>query len=345
MVKNVSRRGFFGASAGLLLASRTNAASTLTPAAIAKGESRRGNIAAAMKLIDKEIVAGLRGKKSIVIKPNIVNTQRQLASTHVDALNGILDYISTTRWNGPVYIAEASAGFTTEGYDNFKYQQAADEHKKLNVKLVDLNEVGLFETIHLLNGDLHPQPVRLAQQLLDPDAFVICSCMLKTHNTVIATMNIKNMALGIPLHSKRGETKKWNDKRVYHGGVRQTHYDIMRTAERMHRNWGVGVIDGFEGMEGNGPNSGTPVASKIAIASTDFLAADRIGSDAMGIDPEWMGYLQWCEKVGVGTWDRAKIEVRGETVESVVKKYRLHTDLDRELQWMGPLTELPPKLG
>ena len=345
MVSTVSRRGFFGASAGLVLASRTNATPTMTPAAIAKGESRRGNIAAAMKLIDKEITAGLRGKKSIVIKPNIVNTQRQLASTHVDALNGILDYLSTTRWHGAVYIAESSAGFTTEGYDNFKYQQAADEHKKLNVKLVDLNEEGLFETIHLLNGDLHIQPVRLAKQLLDPDAFIICSCMLKTHNTVIATMNIKNMALGAPLHSKRSETKKWNDKRVYHGGVRQTHYDIMRTAERLHRNWGVGVIDGFEGMEGNGPNSGTPVASKIAIASTDFLAADRIGADCMGINPEWMGYLQWCEKVGVGTWDRAKIEVRGEKVESVMQKYRLHTDLDQELQWMGPLTELPPKLG
>ncbi len=29
----------------------------------------------------------------------------------------------------------------------------------------------------------------------------------------------------------------------------------------------------------------------------------------------------------------------------VVRQYRLHRDLDRELQWMGPLEELPPKLG
>jgi len=26
-------------------------------------------------------------------------------------------------------------------------------------------------------------------------------------------------------------------------------------------------------------------------------------------------------------------------------KYRLHNDIDQELQWMGPLTDLPPKLG
>jgi uncharacterized protein (DUF362 family) len=346
MAKSVSRRGFFGASAGLLLASRTAGASVPAPAAagLIKGDDRRKNITLALKQIDKEIAAGLRGKKSVIIKPNIVNTQRQLASTHVDALQGILDYLSD-RWKGPVFIAESSAGFTTEGYDNFKYQQAVDDHKRMNVKLVDLNEEALFETIHLLNGDLHIQPVRLAQRLCDPDAFVISSCMLKTHNTVIATMNIKNMCLGAPLHYKRGEAKRWNDKRVYHGGVRQTHYDIMLTAQRLRPAWGIGVIDGWEGMEGNGPNSGTPVDHRLAIASTDMVAADRIGAEVMGIKPEVLGYLDWCGQVGVGIWDRAKIEVRGETVEAVKKDYRLHTDIDLELQWMGPLKELPPKLG
>jgi len=29
----------------------------------------------------------------------------------------------------------------------------------------------------------------------------------------------------------------------------------------------------------------------------------------------------------------------------VRRTYRLHRDIERELQWMGPLTEVPPKLG
>lgn len=344
MATTITRRGLFGASAGLLLASRTARAATQVPAAIIKGEDRRKNITAAMRMIDKEISAKLRGRKSVVIKPNMVSTERQLAATHADALNGILDYLAD-RFKGPVFIAESSAGYTTAGFANFKYQQALDDHKKMNVKLVDLNEEAEYETLHILNGDLQIQPVRLAKRLLDPDAFVISAGLLKTHNVVIATLNVKNMALGAPLHYKRGEAKRWNDKRVYHGGVRQTHYDIMRTAERMKPNWGVAVIDGFEGMEGNGPGSGTPVESRVAIASTDFVAADRLGVECMGVNPEWMGYLHYCEKVGVGTFDRAGIEVRGEKPEDVQKKYRLHSDLDRELQWMGPLTDLPPKLG
>jgi uncharacterized protein (DUF362 family) len=184
----------------------------------------------------------------------------------------------------------------------------------------------------------------LAARLLDPDAFVISAGVMKTHNVVVATMSIKNMTLGAPLHNRKGE-KRWNDKRVYHGGVRQTHYGIVRTAERMKGNWGVAVIDGFEGMEGNGPASGTPVASRIAIASPDFVAADRVGVECMGIDPDWPAYLNWCGEMGVGNYDLGKIEIRGESIDNVRKSYQMHRDIERELEWMGPLTELPPKLG
>src|SRR5260370_11073373 len=34
--------------------------------------------------------------------------------------------------------------------------------------------------------------------------------------------------------------------------------------------------DGFEGMEGNGPASRTPVASRLALRSTNYIAADRV---------------------------------------------------------------------
>ena len=107
----------------------------------------------------------------------------------------------------------------------------------------------------------------------------------------------------------------------------------------------MAVIDGYEGMEGNGPMSGTPVASRLAIASTDFVAADRVGVECMGIDPEWLGYLKYCGEVGIGQWDLAKIDVKGAQIAALQKKYRLHADVDRMLKWMGPMEEMPPNLG
>jgi len=311
---------------------------------VTSGESRRRNVHDSLVAIEDQILPKLKTKKRVVIKPNIVNTGNQLASTHVDALHGILDFLAP-RFDGPVAIAEASAGFTTEGYDHFRYAEVIPEHKPLQVGLVDLNEEGKYETHVILDGDLHAATVRLAARLLDPDAFVICSAILKTHNTVVATLSIKNMALGAPLHSPRGESRRWNDKRVFHGGVRQTHVDILLTAQRLQPCWGATVIDGFQGMEGNGPNDGTPVASRIAIASADYVAADRVGVEAMGIDPSWVGYLQFCGKAGLGQADLSRIEVRGAKLAEVARKYKMSDDIGRELKWMGPMTQVPEKLG
>ena len=309
-----------------------------------RGENRRQNICESLLAIEDQILPALQRKKCVVIKPNMVSTRKQLAATHIDTLHGILDFLGP-RFKGPVVIAESSAGYTTEGFDNFRYHDVIAEHKPLQVSLVDLNEEGQHKTHTILDGDLHAVPVRLAARLLDPDAFIFCSAMLKTHNTVVATLSIKNMALGAPLHSARKETKRWNDKRLYHGGVRQTHVDIMMTAQRLQPFWGAAVIDGYEGMEGNGPTQGSVVPSRIAISSTDFVAADRVGVEAMGIDPSWVGYLQYCGQAGLGQTDMAKIDVQGAKLEDVKRRYALHDDIERELKWRGQMTEVPEKLG
>jgi uncharacterized protein (DUF362 family) len=311
---------------------------------LASGESRRKNICDALVGIEDQILPGLKKKRYVVIKPNIVNTVNQLASTHVDALQGILDFLAP-RFKGPVVIAESSAGFTTEGYDHFRYALAATEHKPMEVSLVDLNEEAKYETHAILNGDLHMVPVRLAARLLDPDAFIICSAIMKTHNTVVATLSIKNMCLGAPLHNARRGAQRFNDKRIYHGGVRQTHVDIALTAQRLQPCWGATVIDAFEGMEGNGPNDGVLVPSRLAIASTDYIAADRVGIEAMGINPAWVGYLGFCANANLGQNDLSKIELRGAKLADVTRKYKMHPDLERELRWMGPMKEVPEKLG
>lgn len=170
--------------------------------ALVQGENRRLNAYQALVLIDDQIQPDLKRKKSVVIKPNCVSRSNQLASTHADALARILDYLEP-RFNGPIVIAESSAEDTIEAFENFKYNELAKERKAQKVSLVDLNREQLFETIPLIDYDLHVTPVRLAARLLDPDTYVIGSAMLKTHNTVVATMSVKNMVLGAPLRSAR----------------------------------------------------------------------------------------------------------------------------------------------
>jgi len=122
------------------------------------------------------------------------------------------------------------------------------------------------------------------------------------------------------------------------------HYNIMLTAQRMRPFWGATVIDGFEGMEGNGPNSGLPVPSRVAIASTDYVAADRVGVECMGINPT--GWATSATARGWGRPLRPRPDRRPrERIADVKRTYQLHRDIERMLEWMGPMKELPPKLG
>ena len=53
----------------------------------------------------------------------------------------------------------------------------------------------------------------------------------------------------------------------------------------------------------------------------------------------------YCAQSGLGQYDLEKIDIIGENLASVRKPYRLHADIERQLQWQGPMEEVPPKLG
>ncbi len=306
-------------------------------ASVVAGGSRRKNITDALVAIDDQIRPILKTKEYVVIKPNGLNATKPLACSHLDALNGVLDYLAP-RFKKPVFVAESSGhSVTAEVYDNFKYAEAVREHRSLNVKLVDLNEEGKYEIEHVLDFDLHPTPIRVAARLLDPRAFVICLPVAKTHILAGATLSVKNMTLGAPLHQGPKESTKWDDKRRMHPSIRVMQYNMLRLAQRMKPFWGATVIDAWEGMEGNGPASGTPIDHRVAVASTDYIAADRVMLEAMGIKAESVGHLVYCSRAGLGQYDLSKIDIRGEKIEAVRKPYRLPADIDQTLEWTKPM--------
>lgn len=304
--------------------------------ALIQGQNRRQMVCDALTAIDAEILPLLVERKRVVIKPNVVSATNPLASTHADTIRGILDYLST-RWWGPIAIAESSAEDTMTGFRNHNYFGVANESKNREIRLVDLNEEGDYRSIHLTDADLHMQPVRLAARLLDPDAFIFCPAVMKTHNCVVATLSVKNMVIGAPLRNRSNDSSEWSDKTRFHCGVRQMNYDMFLTAQKLEPCWGAAIVDGFMGMEGNGPTEGTPVESRIVIASTDFVAADRVALEAMSIDPSWVGYLTYCGQAGLGNYDLANIDIWGTEVAAVKRVYRLHDAIADQLQWMGPM--------
>ena len=315
--------------------------------ALIKGEDRRKNITASLVAIDDQIQPVLKTRKYVLIKPNGSDPSRALISTQADTVRGIMDYLAP-RFKGQVVVAECCGTTGAQTTSQFGWDKIFADYKASNMKFVVPNEdSNHYELLYGIDYDMHPVPIRMGAQFVDPAAFVISAGVLKTHNMVVATMSIKNMVLGAALTPPPGVKADWgaSDKRKFHVGIRAGNYNIYLGSMMMKRNWGVGLIDGFEGMEGNGPVSGTPVPQRIAIASTDFLAADRVGLACMEIDAGWPGYLNYAYQGGLGQYDLAKIDVVGAKIDDVKRKYRLHADVDRMLEWRGPMQDLPPNLG
>ncbi len=61
------------------------------------------------------------------------------------------------------------------------------------------------------------------------------------------------------------------------------------------------IIDGFYGMEGDGPVYGRRKKLNIAIASTDSVKADSVAAKVMGFNPEKIGYLWLLAREGKGS--------------------------------------------
>jgi uncharacterized protein (DUF362 family) len=94
----------------------------------------------------------------------------------------------------------------------------------------------------------------------------------------------------------------------------------------------LAVIDGWVGMEGNGPGNGSPVDTHYALASTDFVAADTVAAFLMGFDPSEVGYLTYTNgRVGVG--DLSSINVVGEELAPLRRKFKPHPDYREQRNW------------
>jgi uncharacterized protein (DUF362 family) len=284
-----------------------------------KGEKRRDTIRRSLDLISHDIKKGLKPGK-VIIKPNFVSTSVQLAASHADQIRGILDYFKEL-YKEKIIIAEAASPFTggtREGFEKFGYYQLAEEY---NVELLDLNE-GPFEKVPILNkrgGTIH---VRVSCLLLDRDNYLVSAAKLKTHDTVVVTLSIKNMVMG-SIYAR--------DKVMVHQGYKYTNLNLAEMAGLVWPD--LAVIDGLTGMEGNGPERGTPIDAGVAISSADPLAADRVACEVMGVDVNKVGYLYYCSKKGLGESDLESIDIKGQNLNECIIPFKLHSTVEEQYKW------------
>lgn len=302
--------------------------------ALTTGDDRAQLAFQGLKRFEKQIAAAI-GNKRVIIKPNNVSIENQLAASHAQNLEGILEFLKSIGKTNAVIAESAANGPTLDGFANFKYDTLA---AKYGTKLMDLDQEG-FELLHCFDEtDFRPHACRMSKVLLDPNNFIISAAKFKTHDRVVATLSLKNIVVGAPIKDAgfawgpKAKPGAKNDKPITHGsGFRGINYNLFALAPRLHPH--LSVIDGYEGMEGEGPVSGTPVQHRVCVVSPDWLAADRVAVELMGIDFSDVGYLNYCGQARMGETELGKIEILGPALKEHVKSYKLAKNIDQQRIW------------
>ena len=297
------------------------------------GTDRQQMLYDVVKPFEAELKKGLKGKQ-LIIKPNMVATAMPLCATHVDAMRSLLEYLKPI-YKGQIIIAESSSVVNSaDGFKNYGYLDLAKDY---NIKFVDLNTTS-GKPYFVINKDLHLDKIQIADAFFDPNNYFISISRLKTHDTVVMTGAVKNIVLSAPLNLPAvGGAKPINYKRNLHSaGPRWLHYNMHLVSKKFLPHFSI--IDGVEGMEGNGPIRGTAVNHKVALASFDPMAVDSICCQLMDIPLEYVGYLNYNAAAGIGIVDREKIDIIGSAKPSDhVIKYALNANADYQLEWDDPL--------
>jgi uncharacterized protein (DUF362 family) len=331
--------------------------------AIAKGVDRADVAFRSLQMFKREIAAAI-GNKHVVVKVNFVVTNNSWAYTRVDFTEGVLEFLKSIG-KRDVVIAESSSGNNTMAcYETCGYSSLV---KKYPVKLTDLNQEGFANAQIWQYGNLNntaQKTIRISKLYLNPNNFIISATPIKTHNTVLATMATKNIAMSAPVidvgkgWSQTGATGGLGgDKYWMHGAAAgSTGYppgDFQALNDNVYRLvkvYGVrphlAVLDGYQGTEHNGPHagSGITVPQKLAVASLDWLAADRVGLALMGsnvfvpLNTTPDGYpmpypacLNYLAQAGLGEWDLRKIQVLGEPIAGNVYNYQANDNQSSQL--------------
>ena len=221
-----------------------------------------------------------------------------------------------------------------------------------HARLVDLNA---DETVpvHAYTRQAQFQDLRLARTIVDSDCRISLT-VPKTHDTVLATLSIKNMIMGALVNRRvavdnrkpfwfdrlgqivHGHGNGWgSDKIAMHQSYPMMNLNLAALAPLVWPH--LAIVDGTVAMEGAGPVDGDPVDWGIVLAGTDPLAVDATAARLMGFAVEEIGYLSYCAQLNLGTAEAADIAVVGNVApDDVARRFRPHPTHRAQRQWQIP---------
>jgi uncharacterized protein (DUF362 family) len=265
------------------------------------------NLPELVRRLLKEHRVDLRGKR-VVLKPNLVefdattaiNTRPFLVAAVLDACRS-LGASSVRIAEGPGHrrptwdLAEAAGYF--EVFSDF-------ENLFTDLNLDEISEVRL------------PRPAKRLESLWLPQTIVQCDLLIslpkmKTHHWAGVTLGMKNLFGLVP-----GAVYGWPKNILHWAGIDESILAVNSAVPRMFT-----IVDGVEGMEGNGPIQGKRKHVGVIVAGKDRVAVDATCCRVMGVDPQLVRHLSMAQTASQTV--ASCVRQIGEPVEKVRTDFEL----------------------
>lgn len=201
---------------------------------------------------------------SIVIKTSVTGKRKSNHEIDTKLLENILLSARAICPHSKIILADGPA-YTNSYFKECRRLGWDIVASKYNISILDFN----YDNGYYI-GDCWP----IAKSWLQADK-IINICKAKTHKRFGVTLSLKNM-LGIFLGEKLGYPK-FSHKHEY---VPKLLYEVYSLSPRI-----LNIIDGYHGIEGEGPMHGHPTKSDFIVLGTDSYSCDFQATIEMGFAP------------------------------------------------------------
>lgn len=262
------------------------------------------NLIKADKLFGKEI-------KKVLLKPNLLMPKAPEEGTTTDpaVLAAVIQWVK--QFNPEEIIVADSSGTQKRG-------KTEESFKKSGLKEICEQEGVKWTAFESTPRKLYQveNPLVLdeisASTLLEEADIIINLPKIKTHGQCTLTCCIKNMFGTLILGNKPRTHARFPKLEDFCAALTDI-YSVSKPD--------LTIIDGYYGMEGNGPSAGNVVKMDTIIAGYDPIALDTLVCKLIDFDPKDILYLEKGENKQLGTTDLNSFELLGEPLKSLKRKF------------------------
>ncbi|MBC7287097.1 MAG: DUF362 domain-containing protein [Armatimonadetes bacterium] len=234
---------------------------------------------------------------TVVIKPNLAwaRSPEQAADTHPAVLAAVIKACKQAGASELLVVEHTcdSAAVT------FDLSGAQETCRELGVPLISLDQESMYQQVQISQGT-NIRDEQIAQDILDADVYIdlpVC----KVHSASKVTLALKNQ-LGAVWRPQRYHEAKGEEEQS-----ENLHQNIADLATALRPT--LAIIDATRSLVTNGPKGpGNVKATGTIVVSPDFVAADAVACELLGVEPAAVGHIRIAGRAGVGRSENLKVK-------------------------------------